>query len=30
MQTNYVMEHLNDYNGNAKIMKIKLVFELYV
>ena len=23
MQTNYVMEYLNDYNGNAKLIKIK-------
>jgi len=26
MQTNYVMEHLNDYNENAKIFKIKFWF----
>jgi len=25
-----VMEYLNDYNDNAKIMKIKFVFEVYV
>jgi len=30
MQTNYVMEYLNDYNQNAKIIKIKFVFEVYV
>jgi len=24
------MEYLNDYNDNAKIMKIKFVFEVYV
>jgi len=29
-QTNYVMEYLNDYNENAKIIKIKIVFEVYV
>ena len=33
MQTNYVMEYLNDYtlsNANAKIINIKFVFEVYV
>ena len=30
MQTNYVMEYLNDYNDKAKIMKIKFVFEVLV
>jgi len=30
MQTYYVMEYLNDYNDNAKMMKIKFVFEVYV
>ena len=30
MQTNYVMEYLNDYNENAKIIIIKFVFEVYV
>jgi len=30
MQTNYVMEYLNDYNENAKIIKFKFVFEVYV
>ena len=29
MQTNNVMEYLNDYNKNAKIIKIKFVFEVY-
>jgi len=29
MQTNYVMQYLNDYNDNAKIIKIKFVFEVY-
>jgi len=30
MQTNYVLEYLNDYNKNAKIIKIKFVVEVYV
>jgi len=30
MQTYYVMEYLNDYNDNAKILKIKFVFKVYV
>jgi len=30
MQTNYVMEYLNDFNETAKIIKIKFVFEVYV
>ena len=30
MQTNFVMEYLNEYNENAKIIKIKIVFEVYV
>jgi len=30
MQTNFVMEYLNDYNNNATIMKTKFVFEVYV
>jgi len=31
MQTNYVMEYLTDYNenDNAKIIKIKFVFQVY-
>ena len=29
MQTNYVMEYLNDNNENAKIIKIKFVFKVY-
>jgi len=29
-QTNFVMEYLNDYNENAKIIKIKFIFEVYV
>ena len=29
MQTNYVMEYLTDYNENAKIIKIKFVFQVY-
>ena len=31
MQTNYVMEYLlNDYNENAKIIKIRFVFKVYL
>ena len=30
MQTNNVMGYLNDYNENAKIIKIKFVFKVYV
>ena len=30
MQTNNVMKYLNDYNENAKIIKIKFVFEVNV
>jgi len=30
MQTNYVIEYLNDYNENALIIKIKFAFEVYV
>jgi len=30
MLTNNVMEYLNDYNDNAKFMKIKFVFEVLV
>jgi len=30
MQTNYEMEYLNGYNENAKIIKIKFVFDVYV
>ena len=30
MQTNYVINCLNDYNENAKLIKIKFVFEVYV
>ena len=30
MLTNYVMECLNDYNENAKVIKNKFVFEVYV
>ena len=30
MQKNYVMEYVNDYNENAKSIKIKFVFEVHV
>jgi len=30
MQTNYVMDYINDYNDNAKFMKIIFVFEVHV
>jgi len=30
MKTNYVMEYLDDYNDNAKTMKIRFVFEVLV
>jgi len=30
MQTNYVIEYLNDYNDSAKLIKIKSVFEVNV